>query len=344
MLRPIIRRRLETFVVIATLSLLWIGPTRPITAADGPDAFTILHLTDLHLCNLDGYTAQLAKRRDHFSRGFEPFRQLLDTVPDEVRADALAITGDMVDFHEGQAADGTLRAGQIEPLVALLANVRIPVWMTLGNHDIQTHVTDPQEVARFGGRPAMGLRAQVARAAWIRQCACFGQGTYYAQDVRVGDAHWRLSFLDNSYQSVADQVVVTDWGQAQLDWLNNELAQSPDQKALLFYHIPLNPREAMPADDGAPRGILRILDAHPCVVAAFCGHGHKNIVFDPITLPAGHAFVQIETAAFGYDRSAWRTLRLAEDSVTVSKPGSREVEVVIPAPATPKREAATSKP
>ena len=75
-------------------------------------------------------------------------------MPEQVGADALVITGDLIDFYEGETVEGTLRAGQIEPFTALLSQSKIPVWMTLGNHDIQRgrrdHVEKEGMVAREG--------------------------------------------------------------------------------------------------------------------------------------------------------------------------------------------------
>lgn len=333
MRRRTLSRHCPGLVQLALVALLASGATfQAAAAADRADAFTILHLTDTHLCRLDGYDARLVRKREHFGHGYEPFRQLLNTVPARVVADAIVITGDMIDFHEGEAADGTLRAGQIEPLAALLQPVKVPLWMALGNHDIQTHVSSPDQVTRNGGRAASNPRAQKARAAWIRQCDCFHEGTYYAREVQVGRTRWTLCFLDNAYQVTGGPARSTYWDLPQLEWLDNELARSPGHKAILFFHIPLGPDPSMDGADG-PRGIYGVLDRHPCVVAAFCGHGHKNLVFDRISLPAGHAITQVETAAFGYDRNAWRTITLGEDAVTVSEPGGTGTELVIGAAA-----------
>jgi len=320
--------------LVGLFALLLLAPWGMLRADDvhPSSSFTILHVTDTHLCKLDGYNDALVKKRDHFGHAYEPFCELLDTVPGRVGADAMVITGDMIDFYEGETTDGTLRGGQVEGFTALLPRAKVPVWMALGNHDIQTHVNSPSEVANNGGRTTTNPHAQKARAAWIRQAECFREGRYYAKDLRVGTTHWKLYFLDNAYQLMNSTVRVTYWDVPQLDWLNNELKQSPDQKAILFFHIPL--AASLPSDGpGAAQGIYKVLDDHPCVVAAFCGHGHKNIVFDKIRLPGGHAITQVETAAFGYDRNAWRTIKLGEKAVSVSKPGSRETEIVIEAPA-----------
>lgn len=330
------RRNLASVVpglaAILPLLLLVLGESHWAAAADRPSSFTILHLTDTHLCKLEGYNAQLVKKREHFGQGYEPLRQVLSTVPGQVGADAVVITGDVVDFYEGEAAAGTLHAGQVEHFATLLPLVKVPLWLTLGNHDIQTHANTPDLVAQLGGRSTANPHAQVAGAAWIRQCECFRNGTYYARDVPVGKTRWKLYFLDNGYQVNSGPLRVAHWGVPQLEWLKNELRRSPDQKAILFFHIPLMPSPPVAGAD-APQGVYAILDQHPCVVAAFCGHGHKNIVFDKIKLAAGHAITQVETAAFGYHRDAWRTIRLSEEAITVSKAGSSETDVVIEVPA-----------
>jgi 3',5'-cyclic AMP phosphodiesterase CpdA len=308
------------------LALTW---TLQAPAADSTSFFTILHITDIHLCKLDGYNPQLIKIRDHFG-GYEPLRRVLTTVPSQVSADAVVITGDIIDFYEGESADGKLRAGQIEYFAPLAALVTVRLWMTLGNHDIQTHGISPAVTALSGGpfpsKP--NPHAQVARAAWIRQFECFHEGTYYHRDVQVGATRWRLYFLDNGYKATTGQSRGTFWDLQQLEWLENELNQSPDRKAIFFSHIPL--REGPPAADiDATEGIFKILNDHPSVVAAFVGHGHKNIVFKDIQLPSGHAVAQVETGGFGYDPNAWRTIKLSEHELTVSKPGSSEVDKIV---------------
>jgi len=327
-------RILRGFVGVATLLLFVIGGPFRAAGDDRASCFTILHVTDTHVCKLEGYNAELVKKRDHFGHGSEPFSQLLRTVPGQVGADALVITGDMIDFFEGEAADGTLRADQIEYFAGLLAPAKIPLWLALGNHDIQTHARSPNEVAKIGGRATTNPHAQMARAAWIRQCGCFHQGTYYARDVRLGTTRWRLYFLDNAYQVMNGPAGVNYWDVPQLEWLENELEQSPDQNAILFFHIPLN-ESPLAAGADAPQGIYKVLDDHPCVVAAFCGHKHKNVVLDKIKLPAGHAIAQVQTAAFGYDRDAWRTIKLGERAITVSKAGSSQADIVVDARPTP---------
>lgn len=314
------------------MPLLLLGETLRAADADPPSSFTILHVTDTHLCKLEGYHAQLVAKRDHFGHGYEPLCRLLRTVPAQVGADAVVITGDMIDFYEGETADGTLRAGQIEYFASLSHLVKVPLWMALGNHDIQTQAHSSAKMARIGGRSQPNPHAQRARAAWIRRCACFRNGTYYVRGVQVGNTHWKLYFLDNGYQVMNRPSRAPYWGIPQLEWLENELRRSPDQKAILFFHIPLS---GSPRTGGVdtPQGIYQVLDDHPCVVAAFCGHGHKNIVFDKIRLPAGHGIIQVETAAFGYDKNAWRTVKLSEDAITVSKAGSARTDVVIEAPA-----------
>ena len=328
--RPFLRSA-PRFVGIASLLVLSVGWTLLADAADRASSFTILHVTDTHVCKLEGYNSQLVKKRDHFGHGYEPLSQLLSTVPGQVGADAMVITGDMIDFYEGETADGRLWAGQIEHFATLVPQLKVPLWMALGNHDLQTHANSVDGVARIGGRSTANPHSQAARAAWIRQCECFRNGTYYARDVHVGNTHWRLYFLDNGYKVLSGPSSEIYWGVPQLEWLTNELRQSPDQKAILFFHIPLS-ESPRTADAGEPQGIYKILDDHPSVVAAFCGHGHKNIVFDKIKLPAGHAITQVETAAFGYDRNAWRTIKLSEDTITVSEAGSSQVNVVIEAP------------
>ncbi|MDD4270804.1 MAG: metallophosphoesterase [Pirellulaceae bacterium] len=163
---------LARFVGIMPLLLLLFGGLLPAAGADHPSSFTILHVSDTHVCKLEGYTKQLAKKLEHFGRGYEPLRQLLSTVPGQVAANAVVITGDMIDFYEGEAGDGSLSAGQIEHFASLLPLMNVPLWLTLGNHDIQTHASSPGQVARIGGRATVestAIASDIRLATFVNQ-------------------------------------------------------------------------------------------------------------------------------------------------------------------------------
>lgn len=299
------------------------------------DSFTILNLSDTHLCDLDGYHPTLVEKRKHYGNGRDPLKRALTAQAKRTGADAIVVTGDVIDFYEGTTAKGELRAGQIKNFASLARRARVPLWLTLGNHDISTHAVNEAAESKTSQ-----LHAQKARAKWIRQVDCFREGTYYYRDVLVGASSWRLYFLDDAYRLKGDPIGSL-WDRAQLDWLENELNQLSGRKAILFFHIPLPvgdtngdgvkfpaPPKGWPFPDTYENGVFKILNDHPSVVAAFVGHNHKNVV-EEIPLPAGHRILQVETGAFAADPTNWRTITLTENAISVSRPGGLAVEEAV---------------
>jgi 3',5'-cyclic AMP phosphodiesterase CpdA len=321
--------------------LLWVLPVSAWAVAQPAVAqgsrFTVIHLSDTHVCQLEGVHPKLAQSRQRYGAGFEPLRLALTTLPPRVGADAVAITGDLVDSWEIESPAGDLRADQIDRFVLAAADTPVPVWLTLGNHDIRTHAVSQRIVSRQGNPGTLQPHAEAARAAWIRRAESFRGGTYYFRDIQVGATPWRLYFLNNGYYP-DDDLVGDFWDLAQLHWLEFELDKTPGRKSILFFHVPLHvhdtngdgvrfkePPAGWPFPDTHERGLLRILNQHPSVVAAFVGHGHKNIIED-IPLPAGHVVTQVETGAFALNRENWRVIEVSERRISISKPGNTGTE------------------
>lgn len=309
------------------------------TAAQG-SRFAILHLSDTHICQLEGVHPKLAQGRQRYGSGFEPLRLALTALPPRVGAGAVAITGDLVDSWEIESPAGDLRTDQIDRFVLATANTPVPLWLTLGNHDIRTHAVSQRIESRPGNPGTLQPHAEAARAAWIRRAESFRAGTYYFRDLQVGAAPWRLYFLNNGYYSDDDQIG-DFWDMAQLQWLEFELDKTPGRKAILFFHVPLpvhdtngdgvrfkEPPAGWPGPDTYERGLLKILNQHPAVVAAFVGHGHNNIIED-IPLPAGHSVTQVETGAFALNRDNWRVIEIFEQRIAISQPGDMVTERTI---------------
>ncbi len=306
-------------------------------------SFTILHLSDTHICQLKGAHPQLLEKRQRYDKGFDSLRRALKALPKKVGADAVAITGDMVDSWEIESPSGRLLTNQVERFASAASSVRVPLWLALGNHDIRSHAVSQRIVARQGNPSTLQPRAEAARSAWIRRMDCFRNGTYYYKDIQVGGTPWRLYFLNDGYY-LEDDPIGNLWDTGQLYWLENELDKTPERKAILFFHIPLpvddtngdgihfkKPPEGWPFPDSYQKGIFKILNEHPSVVAAFVGHNHNNIVED-IPLPAGHKVTQVETGAFALDTTNWRVISIGERGVSISKPGNTELEKVVELP------------
>lgn len=330
-------KALSEVSILSLLCLFLLAWTLQARAADSGATFAFLHLTDVHVVKLDGLQPKLVKNRGHYGNNYEPLRKALTTLPGQVGANAVIITGDLIDFYDGETTEGVLRAGEIDYFKPLTTLASVPTWLTLGNHDIHTSAVNPKFKSTSQPHP------QVARADWIRQIDCFRNGTYYYRDVQTGGTPWRFYFLDDGYKLSAAN---TDnfWDRQQLDWLNNELNHSPERRAILCFHVPLTvgdtngdgvtfpaPPEGWPLPETYKEGIFKILNEHPSVVAAFVGHNHKNVIED-IPLPSGHSVTQVETGAFGVDPNNWRVIKVGENSISISKPGSSDVERVVKLP------------
>ena len=291
---------------------------------------TFVHISDIHVCNLAGLDSRFVERRKHFGNGPETLRRFLESVPAEAQADAVVITGDLLDFYEAPAGDGVTRAGEVESFAQLVRASPIPLWLVTGNHDLSSYWFQGAEF--LSGQH----NAQQARAAWIRNVRGFENGTWYSLIRRVGKTTYRLIFLDNSYGA---DVPGDLSDRAQLAWLNWQLAHGKGDTNLIFMHIPLTvgdtngdgirfnvPPSGWPFPDTYQRGLMKILNENPSVAALFVGHQHRNVIED-MPFPAGHRITQIQTGNLQVDSGNWRVVRLTEDEIGVSAPGSSDTRV-----------------
>jgi 3',5'-cyclic AMP phosphodiesterase CpdA len=301
-------------------------------AQEGPQrvpALTLVQVSDTHVCNLRGLDSRFIEKRQHYGNGQETLARFLESVPRKTQADAVVITGDLIDFYEAQASDGTMRAGEIEAFADLVRSSPVPLWLVIGNHDLSSYWFEG--AAYLNGRH----NAQKARSAWIRNVPCFADGTWYSVIRRVGKTTYRLIFLENGYQE-GDPGELVD--KTQLAWLNWQLKQGRDDANIIFMHIPLivadtngdgirfnEPPPGWPFPETYQRGLMKALNENPSVVAIFVGHQHKNVIED-IPFPAGHRITQIQTGNLQVDPTNWRLIRLTEGEVSVSAPGSVDLK------------------
>jgi len=108
-------------------------------AAGSPDTISFIHVSDLHFCNLTGYHPLFASMRQHYGNGSGPLVNFFKTVPDKLSSDFLVVTGDMIDYYEAETASGGMLDTEIEQFVMHLDVCNVPVYLTLGNHDISSY-------------------------------------------------------------------------------------------------------------------------------------------------------------------------------------------------------------
>lgn len=156
--------------------------------------------------------------------------------------DVVIITGDCVD-------DGTVAAYEL--LAELLRPLTMPVYVIPGNHDDRAHL-----VARFGTQGDMAMQG-------------------FVQYVVNG---WpvRLIALDSHIPGSDGGVLCAE----RLQWLDDRLAEAPEQPTLLFLHHPPFPI-GLPILDAigltGAHALGAIVARYPNVERIVAGHVHRGI-------------------------------------------------------------------
>ena len=160
-------------------------------------------------------------------------------------ADAVVVTGDLTDF--GRPAEYAQLRRLLEPLAC-------PVYLMPGNHD------DSAE-----------LRRSFADHAYLQQ----GDGTRVRYAVDLGGV--RLVALDTSVPKAAHG----ELDDAQLGWLDAELAAAPQTPTIVaLHHPPFATRIGHMDGIGLQRGtdaLAAIVARHAQVERVISGHLHRNI-------------------------------------------------------------------
>jgi 3',5'-cyclic AMP phosphodiesterase CpdA len=288
------------------------------------DTLSFLHITDLHIIfNQDGYHPDMMEYRKQkkYDQGEPRLRQFLQTVPTETNSNLVIATGDLCDFFEGETKDGQLLDLQAEQFSRLLSEYNIPVLLTLGNHDAFTFNWQDGKLypnQNFAGR---------ARAAWVRNFACFKDGTYYSKTYQVGKTTFRLIFLDDIFFSFRPEENMKNpyLDKFQLCWLRDQLQESENDIEIILMHIPFT--DILGAHEYSNE-LYSMLAANPSVKLILAGHQHKNIV-EIFPLEEDNKIVQVQTGAFAGDINNWRQIKLTENQILVSFPGKTENEITI---------------
>jgi 3',5'-cyclic AMP phosphodiesterase CpdA len=300
------------------------------------DTLKILHITDTHICNLNNYQPKFIDARQHYGDGTKPLITFFNTIPDNQKADAVILTGDIVDFYEAKTPGGGFLATQIEQFYPLYNFCPVPIYMTLGNHDINSYWVDEDDSTKIYTHSQ--LNANKARATWIRNMPCFQNGTYYSRDFGVGTTKYRFIFLDNGY-SLHDDARKID--KSQMDWLVHQVKDAGNQPIVIYMHIylPVGDKNGdgiyfksndldWPDTESCSKGLLKVLNENTTIKAIFVGHGHKNVI-EQIDFPSGHKIVQCETGGFSGDPNNWRVIQFTENKIMISMPGNSQLATVV---------------
>lgn len=303
------------------------------------DSLNVIHLTDIHVADWYGYHPDLRKkRREQYEDNQQKFVEFLNTIPEKVNADAIMTSGDNIDFYAGESIDGSAMAGQVENFVNICRKSPVPVFLTLGNHEISTFYT---KAAKEKKNNLSGhFNAEASKAAWIKNAECFQNGSYYSKQFNAGGTEYLFLFLEAIYR-IEGNPTDAYWNPEMVEWLNHKLEVNKDAKAVMFFHVPLpapdnnrdgkfinKPLDGWPDDEAYKSGIMKTLIDHKNIVAMFVGHMHENI-YEEIYLPDGRKIPEIETASFGENENNWRLLTFKKDLIRVSKSGGNEMDFSI---------------
>lgn len=272
-------------------------------AATGADSLEFLHITDTHVINLGGMHPGIAAQRKMYepaATGLANFLKSLEAGP----PDFLLITGDLIDGFMFENAAGRATAGQIEFFRKTMRNSPVPVYLTLGNHDVQRYAATLGVDKPAGEESA----APEARAAWRAADTGFSGGTYYSVRKKVGGTTYRFLMLDDG--SDKDKVFAA----TQLSWLARQVAESNGDRLIVAMHIPF---ELTPYT----KSIKEVLRRATNLVLVLAGHRHSDAIeeveFDD------HRVIQVRTAIFALNAANFRSIRLFEDRIEIGATGKR---------------------
>jgi DNA repair exonuclease SbcCD nuclease subunit len=294
------------------------------------DTLKILHTSDIHtVYNLDKCNPIFYNIRKRLIGADDSLKNFFRTVPEKVGADAVVITGDLIDYFEADI-NGEKVANQVEQFNTVIETCPVPLYLTLGNHDITSYWINEKDSTKMQTQ----IYADMARAEFIRNISCFENGTYYKKEYQVGKTKYHFFFLDNGASRRL--------GQTQLDWFNAEVEKIDNEPIVLFLHIYFQVGDVngdgiyfkkdkptdWPKEKDCSSGFLKTLNEQQNIKAILLGHGHSNI-WEEINFPSGHKIYQIETATLYDKKSNWRLLKFTEDAIIVDKVGTNEVEIEI---------------
>ena len=180
--------------------------------------------------------------------------------------------------------------------------------------------------------------ADEARAIWMKNTACFKNGTYYSRLYSVGSTKYRLIFLDNSifgerYHDYEQEFVID---KPQLDWLESQLNESSTDYEIIFMHMSLPYSKANESykeyvKRTKTKEFLDIMTQtkNSSVRAIVAGHEHINQVHK-FEFPQEQSFTQILSGDPASNTVDWRLFELTESDIVIYEQGSTDKKTMIP--------------
>lgn len=266
-------------------------------------ALEFVQITDTHVANFEGVHTGVIMQRLQNQLAATSLRTFLKDLREAPPAFVLH-TGDAVDAVclDGPKLEPV--CGQIEVFRRIMAESPAPVYLALGNHDIERY--------RWAGTPPKAAGDQSiaaeARREWSRAVPALSESSYYSFSKRAGETSYRFIVLDNGESGPAGAA----YAKPQLEWLHREIDAHRGDWIVLVLHIPLG----LDAFSSAVKAAAARSDR---VVLAIAGHRHSNAL-EEIDL-GGRRLLQVRTASLALNPTNSRRFRLLEDGIEISETG-----------------------
>jgi 3',5'-cyclic AMP phosphodiesterase CpdA len=289
------------------LSAVWVCAG----SAQSDRVLRFVHVTDTHVMNLTGVHPRMTAAREHYAHTAKAFSRFLGEVQQKFNPAFVLHSGDAIDAASYAGLNGTPVYGQIETFRRIYERSPLPIYLSLGNHDIQHYGLDSSQQKPAADQSEAGR----ARAWWIRAIDCFRDGTYYSFEKTAGRRRYVFLVLDDGYYG-APGGRDRGYGLAreQLQWLRRQAESHEDDALILALHVPL-------AENPMSRAIRAALAGRNAPTLAFTGHTHNVDKVEELALGGGRVLYQVRTPAFAQDEAHWRLVRLYEDRIEISPTG-----------------------
>jgi len=294
--------------------IVFLLPLLALAQAYGEPAVRFVHISDTHVMDLRGAHPNLIEARKHYAQSAAALESFLKREARQLRPAFVLHTGDIVDAFMLSGPDGQPLYGQIERFTRIARRSPVPLMLALGNHDLQYY-----RLARDGYKPAPDQSvAGRARAASIRACEAFRDGTYYRFDRQAGGRKYLFLVLDNGYRGTDPRADIKPdpseitLAVEQVHWLRAQLAAEPDATFILALHVPLGTDRVSQAIDRAFAGCSSL-------VLILAGHVHSAAV-EELVVGKSRA-LQVRSGAFAQSPTNWRLVKLWEDRIEISQVG-----------------------
>ena len=109
---PRLRSMIHKIVFSLPLLFMACAPSSEMEAI--PDVVTLLHISDTHVTDMEGYHPAIVDRRQQYGDSYLLLNEFFRSLPVEDPVVAIIITGDIIDSYEGETNHSTMRNGQVE--------------------------------------------------------------------------------------------------------------------------------------------------------------------------------------------------------------------------------------